>query len=183
MKVKGFSDWLGESTGSVKDYGKLGAVAKWYNETTDLGQLFGTGIWCIKYWDDNLDRLEEILARLEELTGFRMRPISAATNGEGHGRVKAYFGSDMRKGDLENFSDSIDSIRAQWKGLGISGFAANYSGIRGLDLERLETGQLLTILDWSKRILSAEGAASLEGVVKGLPNWRDDRVDWALGDW
>ena len=183
MKVKGFSDWLVESTGQVKDYGKLGAVAKWYDTTTDFGQLFGTGIWCIKYWDDNLDRFEKILAQLEELTGFKMRPISATTNGEGDGRVKAYFGSDMTKADLGKFSDSIDSIRAQWKGLGIGIVSANYSGIRGLDLEGLATGQLFTILDWSKGILSAEGIAALEGVMTGLPNWQDDRVDWALGDW
>jgi hypothetical protein len=181
MEAKGFEQWLVEA--QLEDWGRLGATTKWYDNKTDFSKLFGTGIWCIKYWDGRLDRLEEILGKLAELTRAEMRPIFAVTNGDGGGQVKAYFGSDIAREDLEKFSDVIDEIRAQWKALGIGIVPANYSGIRQIDLESLETGQLYTILDWSKKVLVAEGVKALQSVMEELPNWRDDRTDWVLGDW
>jgi hypothetical protein len=183
MKIKGFRDWLGESTRGVQDYGKLGTVAKWYDDSTDFSQLFGTGIWCIKYWDGRLDRLEEILARLAELAGAEMRPIAASVGTDGTGRVKAWFGSNIAKADLGRFSDAIDELRVKWKGLGIGVVAANYSGVREIDLGKLKTEQLFTILDWSRGTLSAEGVETLRTIMQQLPNWRDDRTDWVLDDW
>jgi hypothetical protein len=181
MKAKGFKDWLSEA--QLEDWGRLGATTKWYDNKTDFSKLFGTGIWNIKYWDEDLSRLGEILDKLAELTRAEMRPIFAVTDGDGDGRVKAYFGSDIAREDLGKFDAAIDELRVGWKRLGISIVAANYSGIRQIDLESLETGQLYTILDWSKKVLSAEGVKALQSIMDELPNWRDDRTDWVLDDW
>jgi hypothetical protein len=175
MKIKGFEQWLVESRGEYWDE-KL-----WYGPETDLAKLFGNGVLELSWKGPSLDLelINTVVEIIKRNTGSEVRPIMA-TWGLDEG-IRLWVGHQVEAGEGDRLVSGVDQIRSMVDSL--KALNVTWEIIMNLNLDSLTTSQLFELLDWLKSRVTTEVFKRIEKQLADSPNWREDRVDWALGDW